>query len=162
MQPVRLLLSALVCVAIARAQTTPPAPSTDSVVRLAPFEVSADDSKGYVATSTLGGTRIRTELIDVGSAISVYTEEFLRDLAAFDNETLLAFTVGADVGGVHGTFLNANSQGEENDNFGLGANSNTRIRGLAAADNTLNYFKTEASWDSYNTGRIEVVRGANS
>lgn len=162
MQPVRLLLSALVCGAIARAQTTPPAPSTDSVVRLAPFEVSADDSKGYVATSTLGGTRIRTELIDVGSAISVYTEEFLRDLAAFDNETLLAFTVGADVGGVHGTFLNANSQGEENDNFGLGANSNTRIRGLAAADNTLNYFKTEASWDSYNTGRIEVVRGANS
>ena len=148
----------------AGAQTTPPArpPVDAAVVTLAPFEVNAADSKGYVATNTLGGTRIRTELIDVGSAISVYTQEFLQDLAAFDNETLLAFTVGADVGGVHGSFLNANSQGEENENFGLGANSNTRIRGLAAADNTINYFKTEASWDSYNTSRIEVVRGANS
>jgi outer membrane receptor protein involved in Fe transport len=165
MNPRLPLLLALVagCAGASRAQVpAPSAAATGSVIRLAPFEVSADDSRGYVATSTLGGTRIRTDLIDVGSAISVYTEEFLRDLAAFDNETLLAFTVGADVGGVHGTFLNANSQGEENENFGLGANANTRIRGLAAADNTLNYFKTEASWDSYNTGRIEVVRGANS
>lgn len=144
------------------AQTTvPPTAPADAVVKLAPFEVNAEDSKGYVATNTLGGTRIRTELIDVGSAISVYTPEFLQDLGAFDNETFLAFAVSADVGGAQGTFLNANSQGEENDNFGAG-NSNTRIRGLAAADNTVNYFKTEASWDGYNTGRVEIVRGANS
>jgi hypothetical protein len=131
------------------------------VLNLSPFEVRSDDSNGYVATSTLGGTLIRTSLSDVGSAISVYTKEFLEDLGAFDNETLLAFTVNSDVGGVRGTFVNANSQGEENDNFGAG-NSNTRIRGLAAADNTLNYFKSDAPWDGYNTERIDVIRGANS
>jgi outer membrane receptor protein involved in Fe transport len=131
------------------------------VLKLSPFEVRSDDSNGYVATSTLGGTLIRTSLSDVGSAISVYTKEFLEDLGAFDNETLLAFTVNSDVGGVRGTFVNANSQGEENDNFGAG-NSNTRIRGLAAADNTLNYFKSDAPWDGYNTERIDVIRGANS
>jgi len=133
----------------------------EEVLKLSPFEVRAEDSSGYVATSTLGGTLIRTNLSDVGSAISVYTKEFLEDLGAFDNETLLSFTVNADVGGVRGTWVNANSQGEENENFGAG-NSNTRIRGLAAADNTLNYFKSEALWDGYNTERIDVIRGANS
>ncbi len=154
--------AALNCRAQAQSKAAPaPNPTDEVVVTLAPFEVNAEDTKGYMATNTLGGTRIRTELIDVGSAISVYTPEFLQDLGAFDNETLLAFAVGADVGGAQGTFLNANSQGEENENFGAG-NSNTRIRGLAAADNTLNYFKTEASWDGYNTSRVEIVRGANS
>lgn len=149
---------------VVHAQPAPiPTPALDDepTIELAPFEVNAEQSNGYVATNTLGGTRIRTDLVDVGSAISVYTAEFLQDLGAFDNETLLAYTVSADVGGVHGTFVNANSQGEENENFGAG-NSNTRIRGLAAADNTMNYFKSETSWDSYNTGRVEMVRGANS
>jgi outer membrane receptor protein involved in Fe transport len=157
------VLVAAIIAGTAFTQTVTPSapPAGDETVTLSPFEVRSEKDTGYVATNTLGGTRIRTELVDVGSAISVYTAEFLQDLAAFDNETLLAFTVSADVGGVHGTFVNANSQGEENDNFGTG-NSNTRIRGLAAADNTVNYFKTETSWDSYNSNRIEVVRGANS
>ena len=158
------LFALFALIGLTHAQTalpTTPASVDEPVITLAPFEVSSESDKGYVATNTLGGTRIRTELIDVGSAISVYTQEFLLDLGAFDNETFLAFAVSADVGGAQGTFLNANSQGEENENFGAG-NSNTRIRGLAAADNTLNYFKTEASWDGYNTSRVEIVRGANS
>ncbi len=145
----------------APAPTATPAAPDETVVALSPFEVRAELDRGYVATSTLGGTLIRTNLSDVGSAISVYTKEFLDDLAAFDNETLLAFTVNADVGGVRGTFVNANSQGEENENFGAG-HANTRIRGLAAADNTANYFKSDAPWDGYNTDRIDVIRGANS
>lgn len=145
---------------MAQTASTPP-PGDDEVLKLSPFEVRAEDSQGYVATSTLGGTLIRTNLNDVASAISVYTKEFLEDIGAFDNETLLAFTVNADVGGVRGTWVNANSQGEENENFGAG-NANTRIRGLAAADNTLNYFKSDALWDGYNTERVDVIRGANS
>ncbi len=157
----------LAAVALLRGQPSappaapPPTPSPDEILKLTPFEVRAEDANGYVATSTLGGTLIRTNLSDVGSAISVYTKEFLEDLGAFDNETLLAFTVNSDVGGVRGTWVNANSQGEENENFGAG-NSNTRIRGLAAADNTINYFKSDAPWDGYNTDRIDVIRGANS
>lgn len=145
------------------AQPAPPvvAPTKEEELTLSPFEVNASDSDGYMATSTLGGTLIRTNLSDVGSAISVFTKEFMEDIGAFDNETLLAFTVNSDVGGVRGTWVNANSQGEENENFGAG-NSNTRIRGLAAADNTLNYFKSDAPWDGYNTDRIDVIRGANS
>ena len=156
------IILAILSSALPAAQpVVPEATTKETVFELAPFEVSSESSKGYVATSTLGGTLIRTNLSDVGSAISVYTKDFLDDLGAFDNETLLAFTVNTDVGGVQGTFVNTNSQGEENENFGAG-NSNTRIRGLAAADNTLNYFKSDAPWDSYNTDRIDVIRGANS
>lgn len=155
------LLLPLVVTGATPGPTQGSAPVDEPAVQLSPFEVRAEEDKGYVATSTLGGTLIRTNLSDVGSAISVYTKEFLDDIAAFDNETLLAFTVNADVGGVRGTWVNANSQGEENDNFGAG-NSNTRIRGLAAADNTVNYFKSDAPWDGYNTDRVDMIRGANS
>ncbi len=157
--PVLLPLSALSQVAPSNGSAAAGA-EVPSVV-LPPFEVRTDEDEGYVATSTLGGTLIRTQLSDVGSAISVYTKDFLEDIGAFDNETLLAFTVNTDVGGAQGTFVNANSQGEENDAFGNG-NANTRIRGLAAADNTLNYFKSDIPWDGYNTDRIDVIRGANS
>ena len=41
------------------------------------FTIDATEDTGYVATSTLAGTRIRTDLKDLGSAISVYTTEFM-------------------------------------------------------------------------------------
>ena len=39
---------------------------------------------------------------------------------------------------------------------------NSRIRGLSAADLTRNYFVTDVPFDTYNTNRLEVQRGANS
>lgn len=51
----------------------------DDIFELSPFTVEGEQTDGYRATSTLAGTRIRTDLRDVGSAISVVTEEFLRD-----------------------------------------------------------------------------------
>ncbi len=41
--------------------------------------------------------------------------------------------MNSDVGDLRRTWVNANLQGEENENFGAG-NSNARIRGLAVAD----------------------------
>ena len=41
-------------------------------------------------------------------------------------------------------------------------NTNTRVRGLDAADNTRNFFITDIPWDSYNTERVEIQRGPNS
>jgi len=37
-----------------------------------------------------------------------------------------------------------------------------RVRGLAAADNTRDFFGTDIPWDSYNVDRIEIQRGPNS
>src|SRR5690606_6307694 len=37
-----------------------------------------------------------------------------------------------------------------------------RVRGLASADNTRDFFVTDIPWDSYNVDRIDIQRGPNS
>jgi len=54
----------------------------EEVVKLSPFMVSSDQSKGYEATSTLAGSRVRSGPKDVGSAVSVVTNQFLNDTGA--------------------------------------------------------------------------------
>src|SRR4029077_7772034 len=90
---------------------TAPAPATTSntkpdeeVMTLTPFEVTSSKDTGYQATETLAGTRIRTNLADVGSAISVITKEFMRDIGATNNQTLLQFATSTEVAGVHSTY----------------------------------------------------------
>ena len=39
---------------------------------------------------------------------------------------------------------------------------NTRIRGLAEADNLRDFFLTDIPWDSYNVDRVDLQRGPNS
>lgn len=139
------------------------ASAADDVVMLSPFEVSEASSKGYVATSTLAGSRINTKLEDVGSAISVVTAEFLRDVGATDNKTLLTYTVGTEVGGLQGNYRGA-SGGSSEDESGKfsNPNGNTRVRGLTSADNTRNFFGSSIPWDGYNIDRVDMQRGPNS
>ncbi|MCC5833905.1 MAG: TonB-dependent receptor plug domain-containing protein [Opitutales bacterium] len=141
-------------------------PDDDTLFELSPFAVDAGEHVGYRATSTLAGTRIRTNLRDVGASISVVTEEFLDDSASQNLEDVLIYTSNTEVGGLGGNF--SGSQG-----FGLGSvipelqrdtNSGgiTRVRGLASADLTRDFFITDVPFDSYNTDRITVQRGANA
>src|SRR6478609_2185546 len=147
------------------AQTTAPAPAPkeEEVLQLSPFEVSAEDDNGYQATQTLAGTRIRTDLKDVGSAITVVTKQFMQDVGATDNSTLLQYTPNAEVAGTRGTYAglgNATSVDETNSLRQPG--SNNRVRGLAAADNTRDFFVTDIPWDAYNVDRIDIQRGPNA
>jgi hypothetical protein len=79
------------------------------VYELTPFEISSSEETGYLATSTLAGTRLRMNLDDVGSSISVFTEQLMDDLGAVDNETLLAYGLNTEVGGTRGNFINPNT-----------------------------------------------------
>ncbi|MBT5813090.1 MAG: hypothetical protein HOI15_01885, partial [Opitutales bacterium] len=47
----------------------------DEVFELSPFSVAAGDNETYRPTSTLAGTRIKSNLRDVGSSVSVLTDE---------------------------------------------------------------------------------------
>ncbi len=136
--------------------------SDENVVQLSPFEVSAGRDVGYQATETLAGTRIRTNLADVGSAISVVTSEFMKDIGATDSSTLLQYTTNAEVAGTRGTYAGlGNATGvDETGNLRAPAGAQ-RIRGLAAADNTRDFFVTDIPWDSYNVDRIDIQRGPN-
>jgi outer membrane receptor protein involved in Fe transport len=138
--------------------TTPP--PEDETITLSPFEVTSSKDTGYQATETLAGTRIRTELRDVGSAISVITKEFLHDVGATDSSTLLQYTTNAEVAGTHGLYAGLES-GDESANLRAPSGAQ-RVRGLAAADNARDFYVTDIPWDSYIVDRIDIQRGPNS
>ncbi len=151
------------------AQTTSAAPATsdsedDQPIVLSPFVVDASEDAGnYRASSTLAGTRVRTDLKDVASAISVVTKQFLQDTGSKNNQDLLVYTTNTEVGGVLGNFsgVAGGSQFHEEGNL-LRPQNNTRVRGLDSADNTRDYFLTDIPWDGFNVGRVDLQRGPNS
>lgn len=136
----------------------------EDVYELSPFEVSMKgDGVSYYATDTLAGARIRTDLKDLASSISVVTSAFLNDTGARNVQDLLVYTTNTEVGGVYGnyggvgnTFINGISE-----SF-IKPNTNTRVRGLDSADNTWDFFRSDAPWDSYNVSRVDLQRGPNS
>ena len=135
----------------------------EQVVVLSPFEVSAEEEQGYSAATTLAGNRLNTELRDIGNAVTVVTQQFLKDINAVDNESLLQYTVSTEVGNVQGNFTGTGDGAllDESSRF-ANPNQNTRVRGLAAADNTRDYFLSNIPWDGYNVDRVDLQRGPNS
>lgn len=135
----------------------------EDVYTLSPFEISTDSDVGYLATSTLAGTRIRTDLKDVGSAISVITSEFINDIGATDNSTLLQYTTNTEVAGTRGTYGGLGTGTTLDETGSLRAPGGAqRVRGLAAADNTRDFYITDIPWDSYITNRVDIQRGPNA
>ena len=134
----------------------------EDVYELSPFTVESSEDVGYLAGATLAGTRIRTDLRDVGSSVSVVTEEFMRDTASQSAETLLVYTTNTEVAGQGGNFLGQGDSAVLTDTNRTSPIANTRVRGLTEADNTRDYFLSDIPWDSYNVGRIDLQRGPNS
>ncbi len=147
------------------AQTIPPAEkSDDTAVVLSPFVVSSEQDTGYAATDSLAGTRLKTPLKDIAASISVVTKDLLSDLGATNADQLLVYTTGTEVGGVAGNFSNStNAQySQDFENQRRSPDSDTRLRGLASADRTRNYFGSLIPMDSYNTQSVTINRGANA
>ncbi len=146
------------------AQSVPaPTPPKEGVVELSAFVITSEKDLGYAATSSLAGTRIRTELKDLANPISVVTREFMNDVHATDPVELLVYTANTEAGGVGGNYSGA----------AIGSpaiytevtrqpQNNNRVRGLARADLTRDYFPTVTVFDSYNTARVEINRGPNA
>lgn len=163
----RLLWSTLapaVAVAQVVSPVVEPKDPKDDVVELSPFLVGGQRDTGYQANSTLSGTRLRTHLGDVAAPIQIVTKEMLQDTGSRNVGEILVYTTGTEVGGLGGNFsatgaTSTEGYTTERNNF---KSTGTRVRGLAAADLTRDYFPTSVAFDSYNTERIEINRGANS
>lgn len=132
------------------------------VIELSPFRVEASEDTGYAATDTLAGSRIRTQLKDVGAAISAVTEQFMRDTNSKNAADLLVYTTNTEVAGQGGNFLGQGDGSILDSTAATSPVANTRVRGLAEADNLRDFFLTDIPWDSYNVGRVDLQRGANS
>ena len=133
----------------------------DEIFELSPFAVDAAEDAGYRATTTLAGSRVRSNIGDLGASISVITEEFMKDTGATDGESLLAFVGNMEVGGVLGNFSNSDG-GNGTVESRVNPQRGQRVRGLVSANLTRDYFQTDIPFDSYNTTRVTVNRGPNS
>lgn len=161
--------ASLLAVSAALAQnatsSSPSSDDPDEAVVLSPFIVSSEKDTGYVATDSLAGTRLRTSLKDIAASVSVVTKDFMSDLGATGTADLLVYTTGTEVVGIGGNFSNSTAD-LAFQNFEAQretANPNTRIRGLAAADSTRNFFSSPyIPLDAYNTQSVTINRGANA
>ncbi|NDV61666.1 hypothetical protein G0Q06_04310 [Puniceicoccales bacterium CK1056] len=132
----------------------------EAVFELNPFIVESSGDSGYLATSTLAGTRINTELKDVGASVSIYTEEFLKDIDATKIEDILTYTTSGEGGGSEGNF--GGFTGESSDEVRGNPSGVNRFRALAPATRTRDYFESTIPSDGYNFGRVTVSRGPNA
>lgn len=136
---------------------------SETTVELSPFVVDSTKDEGYQATSTLAGSRINTDLKDVSQSITVVTKAFMNDVAAVSINDILTYTANTE--GTRDFTSSSSSLGRPTDDIASNPNTSNRIRGLAAADITRDYFYTIgtfAGFDTYNLDEVTIVRGPNS
>jgi len=143
-------------------QTAPEEP----VLELSPFVVESSKDSGYLATSTLAGTRLSTPLKDLGASISIYTKDFLEDIGATNANELLVFATGMEAAGVQGNYSAAaadiNATNVLGDDVRVRPQGAARTRGLASPNFSRGYFASDIPMDSYNTDVVTVNRGPNA
>lgn len=146
------LLAGLVLQPLAAA-VSPTGAATDETVELSPFVITADADTGYAATETLSGTRLRAQVRDVASALTIVTAEFMRDIGALNFNDVLDFMPST---AVYGT--------TENDQFANGPRTGTPfiVRGYRSDSLQTNFFTSFTAVDAYNTSRLTFTRGPNS
>ena len=154
-------LALVVGLAPAWAQLAPatavPPESREPVVELSPFTVNTSQDVGYLAENTLAGSRLNARLRDTAGSVSVFTKEFLDDLALTDLSGILDYTVNSEMD------TNAWQSGSGQNPMITGENllNRTAIRGLAASQD-MDYFTSITNMDPYRVGRFDDTRGPNS
>ena len=136
----------------------------DEVYDLSPFAITEDTGEEYLATSTLAGTRLQTQLRDLGAAISVMTPQLFEDTGATDAESVLAYGLNTEISGANGNFAQPAIARGVTDTTAARREPHkaNRVRGLAEATLTRGQFLTDIPFDNYNTSRVTINRGPNS
>lgn len=142
-------LAALASALAAQAQVAPDAPGTDAsssseerqggnqVVVLSAFEVSTKASNEYVASESVTGTRIASQLRDLPFQVNVITAEFMNDFAAYEMPDQLGFVSNISP---------SESQGE------------FQLRGFPSTP-FVDGFRRLGNVNIVNTQRVEVIKG---
>ena len=135
-----LLLSA----AAAFAQTAPssaPARNPGEVIQLSEFSVSGESNRGYIASETMTGSRVKTQIADLPYTVNVLTSEFFEDFGIFelsDNVIQIGGFTGLDVGG--------------------GFN----LRGFGSTSQLRDGFFRLGRYGASNVDRMEIIKGSNA
>ena len=129
----------------------------DSTTVLSPFEVRSEQDVGYQAANTTSGSRLNSALKDTAASISVFTPEFIADIAANNLSEMLAYAtnVEAEFEDSNAGFNSPTTRKSD------GTTGDFRIRGIAAGY-AIDLVETAAPQDNYNIERVEVSSGPNS
>jgi hypothetical protein len=123
----------------------------DDTVTMSPFQVSTSRDVGFVATSSLAGGRMSTDLKDTPLAYSVITKEFIQALNLIDTEQAMEWAVNSSV---------VRDDGQDRIFNGDGG-SRTRVRGVVTKS-LRNFFELGRYTDTYSQERIDFARGTNA
>lgn len=132
-----------------------PAQQSEAIV-LSPFAVTSASDVGYAAGDSLAASRFKTRLMDSAATVSVFTEEFLKDLGASSLAEVLEYGVNSNI--------DYDQNRPDPTMFYVDAGlQSTRInnRGLSGSSLT-DFFRSRMPVDSYNTGRFDFASGPNS
>jgi hypothetical protein len=151
-----------------------PEAASERPLELSPFVVSTQRDQGYFAANTLAGSRMNTNLADLGSSISVITKQQMEDTGSTDindvfryevnTEGSLTYTPGTQSMRSDGV-LDVNAGGTQGNNTTPHTNAQAnRVRGLGSPSSAVNYYPSIGAvpFDSYNTQSVEISRGPNS
>ena len=146
-----------------------PAPSTDELITLSPFQVAADTDRGYQALNTLSGTRLNSKLEDLGSSITVITKQQMFDTASLDLNDLFLYEASTEGTGNYTQFT-PNRNGGVIDGVANDPATANRIRGVGSpisgsgVNMAIGSFTTNSRipMDPYNIDSVEISRGPNS
>ena len=153
MKPAQSLLTLLISASAAFAQSVvTPAPQ-DAPIELNPFVITAGTDDGYAPTETLSGTRLKTPVKDVASALSIISADMLNDLGALNFNDVLDY--------LPSTARYQSNEGDL-DNNGQRTGNPYTVRGFRSDSITTNFFTALTPIDSYNTSRLTFTRGPNS
>lgn len=142
--------------------TTPgTAPGGDDAILMSPFEVDTSRDNGYYGANTLSGTRLNSNVEDLGSSITVVTKQQLEDTASIDINDI--FRYEANTEGTY-DYTAVSTSTPTSDQIQQNPGAATRVRGIAAPNRTVDYFTTSSRIpiDTYNIGSVEISRGPNS
>lgn len=138
----------LIATSGSEAQTTPANSPAEETVQLSTFTVNADKDSGYQATDTIVGGRLKTNLLQTPSDVTVLTREFLDDLAVTSLDTAGNWMTGSDRA----------FPTDGNTDFG----AQTGYRSLGSGTDTRNGFRYDTTMGAYAVERMEGARGSNA
>lgn len=116
-----------------------PIPTEDDVITLSPFEVRALDESTYDATTSVTGTRVAAQLIDLPYNVNVVTSQFLEDFLAETLEEQFAY-------------VSSFSPEEDSTNAYL-------LRGFRTNFQLRNGYARSGLFSKANISRVEVIKG---
>ena len=119
----------------------PPARPAGDVVTLSEFNVSAQGDRGYIASETMTGSRVRTPIIDLPYTVNVLTSEYFEEFAMFelaDNVIQIGSFTGLDIGG------------------------GFQLRGFNSTSQLRDGFYRLGRYGASNVDRLEVIKGSNA